>query len=99
LEDAKICPWRNGSHTTTRVAQCTRVYIRSSITPRKGLVLGSSFVPSSIELVKYLAVEGRWMDVDDTRDHRTIPEISPKFKTPVLASFNTYTTLPLQELK
>jgi len=27
--------WRNDSHTTTRVAQSTQVYIRSSITPRK----------------------------------------------------------------
>jgi Fe-S cluster biogenesis protein NfuA len=35
----KTCPWHNSLHTTTRVAQCTRVYIHSSITPQKELVL------------------------------------------------------------
>jgi len=38
-EDIEVCPWRNDLHTTTRVAQSTWVYIRSSITPRTGLVL------------------------------------------------------------
>ena len=33
--DIKIYPWRDDSHTTTQVVQRTRVYIRSSIAPRK----------------------------------------------------------------
>ncbi len=71
MEDIETCPWRNDLHTTTRVAQSIRVYIRSSITPRKRLVW------FQLEWPKYTRSwrgDSDWA-AEDTRDQAAISKL------------------------